>query len=228
MFTLESIVPWGRSFDEYQAMFALHDGDFTRRILGCGDGPASFNAVATALGGYVCSCDPLYRHTAVEIRARIAATYGPVLGQFRENLDQFIWHQFGTVEQFGQYRLAAMEVFLSDYGTGQAEGRYRDESLPTLSFGDRSFDLALCSHLLFLYEGQLDQAFHIAAVLEMCRVADECRVFPLLALQGTRSTYVDPVIDAAQRAGFVVSIERVQYEFARGGNEQMRIRRPPG
>jgi hypothetical protein len=33
-FTLDSVVPWGRSFEEYVAMFALTDGDLSCRILG--------------------------------------------------------------------------------------------------------------------------------------------------------------------------------------------------
>ena len=53
MFTLEQVVPWGRSFDEYRAMFALSDADLDGRLLGCGDGPASFNAVATRRGAKV-------------------------------------------------------------------------------------------------------------------------------------------------------------------------------
>ena len=34
MFTLDAVVPWGRSFDEYCAMFALSDRDLGLRILG--------------------------------------------------------------------------------------------------------------------------------------------------------------------------------------------------
>jgi hypothetical protein len=40
MFTLETVVPWGRSFDEYRRMFALSDDALQGRILGCADGPA--------------------------------------------------------------------------------------------------------------------------------------------------------------------------------------------
>lgn len=61
MFTLDQVVPWGRSFEEYLAMFALSDLDLKGRLLGCGDGPASFNAVATSQGVAVTSCDPIYR-----------------------------------------------------------------------------------------------------------------------------------------------------------------------
>jgi hypothetical protein len=47
VFTLDRVVPWGRSFDEYVAMFALSSEDLGRRILGCNDGPASFNSGLT-------------------------------------------------------------------------------------------------------------------------------------------------------------------------------------
>jgi hypothetical protein len=43
-FTLDKVVPWGRSFDEYVRMFDLTPADLGKRILGCGDGPASFGS----------------------------------------------------------------------------------------------------------------------------------------------------------------------------------------
>ena len=42
---------------EYRRLFALTDEDLAGRILGCGDGPASFNAEATAGGHAAASCD---------------------------------------------------------------------------------------------------------------------------------------------------------------------------
>jgi hypothetical protein len=84
-FTLEQVVPWGRSFDEYRRMFALADEDMGLRILGCADGPASFNAVATRQGATVYSCDPIYRFTAYLIRTRIAATYDKIIEQTKEH-----------------------------------------------------------------------------------------------------------------------------------------------
>lgn len=61
MFILSTVVPSGRSFDEYQRMFALGADDLRLSILGCGDGPASFHAEATPLGRRVTSCDPIYQ-----------------------------------------------------------------------------------------------------------------------------------------------------------------------
>ena len=43
----------------------------------------------------------------------------------------------------------------------------------------------------FLYSEQFSEDFHLAALHDMCRVAKEVRVFPLLALDGERSSYVD-------------------------------------
>jgi hypothetical protein len=48
--TLNDVVPWGKSFDEYVAMFVLSDADLQRQILGCGDGPASFNTLLSKQG----------------------------------------------------------------------------------------------------------------------------------------------------------------------------------
>ena len=33
MFTLDQVVPWGQSFEEYRCMFALSDADLQLRIL---------------------------------------------------------------------------------------------------------------------------------------------------------------------------------------------------
>ena len=84
-----------------------------------------------------------------------------------------------------------MEGFLANYESGKEAGRYIEASLPALPFADGSFDLALCSHLLFLYSEQLGQTLHYQVIQELCRVAGDVRVFPLLALGGKRSPYVD-------------------------------------
>lgn len=74
-FSLESVVLWGRSFEEYVSMFRLTDADLEKRILGCGDGPAAFNAMLTQQGGQVVSIDPIYQFDADAIRTRIQATF---------------------------------------------------------------------------------------------------------------------------------------------------------
>lgn len=128
-FELNQIVPWGRSYDEYVAMFSLSPQDLEKSLLGCGDG---------------------------------------------------------------------------------------------------QFDLALCSHLLFLYSGSLDLGFHINAIAEMCRVAQEVRIFPLLQLGSTPSPHVRSVVDHFESVGYEMDRVRVPYEFQRGGDQMLRIRRSSG
>jgi hypothetical protein len=224
MFTLDQVVPWGRSFDEYRRMFVLADDDLNRRILGCGDGPASFNAEATCRGYRVVSCDPIYRFDKAHIEERIATTYEQVLDQTRRNVHEFVWGgDIPSVEALGAVRMAAMRTFLGDYDAGKRVGRYVDAALPTLPFDDGSFDLALCSHFLFLYSTQLGEAFHRAALHEMCRVAREVRVFPLLALGSERSPLLDGCMDDLRASGYHATTEKVPYEFQRGGKEMLRV-----
>jgi SAM-dependent methyltransferase len=223
MFTLNKVVPWGRSFDEYGRMFALTDQDLEGTILGCGDGPASFNAEGTRRGLTIVSCDPLYRVDAAAIRTQIDSTYEQIMEQMRRNMSDYVWTTIPSLDALGHTRLQAMQTFLSDYDGGKAQRRYIDAELPTLPFDTASFDLAVCSHLLFLYSMQLTSEFHRAALDELCRVAREVRMFPLVELGGTPSPHVEPVRAHLVSRGFDVSIETVDYEFRRGANQMMRV-----
>ena len=106
-FSLDNIVPWGRSYAEYVAMFALSRFELQRRILGCGDGPAAFNAELTGQGGKVVSVDPLYAFDAEQIRGRIVATCETVLDQARQNRDDYVWDVIPSVAALGRMRMAA-------------------------------------------------------------------------------------------------------------------------
>ncbi len=226
MFTLDKVVPWGRSFDEYRHMFALSPDDLDRRILGCSDGPASFNAEATQRGHRVVSCDPIYRFQRAQLEARFAETYHEVLEQTRLNAHEFVWDRhIRSVEELGQIRMMAMQRFLDDFDSGRHAGRYVNAELPALPFADDVFDLALCSHFLFLYSALLGEAFRRVALRELGRVASEVRVFPLLALGGGRSPVVDVCGEDLRDAGYRVTIDRVPFEFQRGGDEMLRITR---
>jgi hypothetical protein len=223
MFALDQVVPWGRSFVEYLRMFALSDADLRLKILGCADGPASFNAHATRRGIQVISADPLYGLDAHKIRDRITATYNQVLGQTLLNTDQFVWDTIHSPDELGRMRMEAMQTFLEDYDRGRQQGRYIEAELPLLPFADQSFDLALCSHFLFLYTEHFSDAFHCRAILELCRVSREVRIFPLLALDGRPSLHVAAITNKLGHC-YDVSIEAVPYEFQRGGNQMMRVR----
>src|SRR2546428_10117836 len=108
MFTLDRVVPWGRSFDEYRRMFALSDRDLTSTILGCGDGPAAFNAEATRRGARVVSADPIYRFTAGGIRSRVEAAADDLITQVRGNPDEFVWDVIPSPDDLLALRMGAM------------------------------------------------------------------------------------------------------------------------
>ncbi len=119
--------------------------------------------------------------------------------------------------------MSAMRGFLSDYTKGKSEGRYLYAELPKLPFSDGTFEIALCSHFLFLYSEHFDREFHLQSLQELCRVALEVRVFPIVELGSIRSRHVDAVASVLSTEGYQVSIERVAYEFQKGGNEMLRL-----
>jgi hypothetical protein len=225
-FKYEEAVPWGRSFDEYRRMFGLTDEDLSRDILGCADGPASFNAEMSKLGHRVVSCDPLYQFSTEQIKQRIGATYDDVMGQARQNQEKFVWDVIPSLDDLGRVRLKAMSDFRGDYQRGRERGRYVPAQLPDLPFAPLSFDLALCSHFLFFYSDSFSLSFHKQAVDELCRIAREVRIFPLLTYNAEPCPFVTPIVDHLQEAGRIVSIERVPYEFQRGGNMMLRVLNP--
>ena len=223
-FTLDKVVPWGRSYDEYVSMFSLSEDDLTLRILGCGDGPAAFNSLLTKCGGSVTSVDPIYAFDAAQIRSLVAETYETVMTQARKNQGDYVWEAIPSVEQLGSIRMSAMENFLADFDRGKQEGRYIAGELPSLPFENGQYDIALSSHFLFLYSAHLSAEFHLQALQEMLRVSREVRVFPLITLDGTPSPYLHLVNGHFDKNGFDVEIKRVTYEFQRGGNEMLVIK----
>ncbi len=222
--TLDQIVPWGRSYEEYLAMFSLTRVDLASRILGCGDGPAAFNAELSRHGGTITSIDPVYAFNAVQIKQRITDTYASVMEHMRSHQAEYVWERFSSVEQLGLARMSAMETFLSDFDEGRLAGRYVAGGLPALPFRTATFDLALSSHFLFLYSAQLTLDFHLLALQEMLRVSREVRVFPLLTLESKLSPHLHGVSEHFSNLGFAVDIQNVSYAFQRGGNEMLIIR----
>jgi hypothetical protein len=59
---------------------------------------------------------------------------------------------------------------------------------------------------------------------ELTRCCGSSRL-PVLALGGKLSAYAPGTVDGLRNRGYDVTIEKVPYEFQRGGNEMMRIRR---
>lgn len=219
----ESIVPWGRTFEEYVKMFNLTESDLNKSILGCGDGPASFNRHMKQRDRKAISIDPIYQFGKTEIATRIQETYQVVINQTRQNKDKFIWSKIRSIEELGDIRMTAMNEFLLDYEAGKREGRYIFAELPVLPFADKQFDLALASHFLFLYTDNLSLDFHMKSIDEMLRVSNEVRIFPLHDVNNKRSSYLDDIMLQYKNMGYHIEEMQVDYEFQKGGNTMLRI-----
>lgn len=223
-FQLRDIVPWGRNFDEYCKMFKLSQHDLEQNILGCADGPASFNAELSTLGGKIVSVDPLYGFEQDAIKERIDETFDEVIRQTEQNLETFVWRHIQSVEHLAEVRGKAMNTFLEDFSSGKMQGRYVVGSLPKLPFMNKIFDLALCSHFLFLYSEQLSLDFHLESMLELCRVGREVRIFPLHTLSNQRSSHLEKVIQTLADKGYHVDIQEVSYEFQVGARHMLCVK----
>ena len=220
--TLDKVIPWGRPLNEYIRMFDLSDADLKSNILDCASGPASFNAELTQRGSKVVSCDPIYRFSAEELAQRIEETRPEILTKTTQSRENFVWKDIQSVAHLENVRMSAMQKFLEDFPTGLSHGRYFAAELPTLPFQDRQFDLALCSHFLFTYSNLLTLDFHLDSIRELCRVAREVRVFPLLqSFDKKHSPYVAEVMNALTAEGCSVEVRKVQYEFQKDGNEMI-------
>ncbi|NNM58424.1 MAG: SAM-dependent methyltransferase, partial [Legionellales bacterium] len=139
----KSIVPWGRSYDEYIKMFNLSEKDLNKKILGCGDGPAAFNAQLTRRNGKVVSIDPIYQYSKEQILERINETFDVVMEQTKNNFDRFVWNNIKNIEELGKIRMEAMKEFISDYEIGKTEKRYIYGELPIMPNLNIKFDIAL-------------------------------------------------------------------------------------
>lgn len=219
---LSSVIPWGRLLSEYKEMFSLSNDDLSKKILGCGDGPASFNAELTEQNGQVISVDPIYQFNADQIRARIDEVYSQVIEQVSKHKDDYVWKNVPNVEALGEVRMQAMRTFLADYGVAKDSGRYLNASLPVLPFEDGEFEIALCSHYLFLYSEHVNQDQHILSMKELCRIAKEVRVYPLLSLSNNQaSPHLNPVIAELEAGGINVALVDVRYEFQKGATQML-------
>ena len=97
-------------------------------------------------------------------------------------------------------------------------------SFPSLPFSDGEFDLALCSHYLFLY-GTLGLSFHAESIIELVRVAAEVRIIPLVQLDGLKSPFLPAVCETLEASGLLGEIVPVAYEFQRGACEMLQVTR---
>lgn len=196
----------------------ITDRDLEGSVLDCPGGGSSFTALANEAGASAIAVDPVYARPHDALAELVMTETARGRDHTAAGGDRYVWDYYGDLDGYTRIRRASADAFARDLVGNPA--RYLPAALPRLPFGDGRFDLVLSSHLLFTYADRLDLSFHRAALRELCRVArGEVRVFPLLE-QGGRGV---PAIlsELLATLGVPSRVERVGYEFQRGGNEML-------
>ena len=205
-------------------MFSLSAEDLSGGVLDCGAGPASFTAEMSASNIRAVAVDPIYAFSGSEILARFEAVVEPMISQVRATPEDWTWsYHRDTQTIFVQIAVLRWRSFWQTTSGDCASNA--TSRVNYLLFDSGSFGLAVCSHLLFLYSDLLSEDFHIRSVLELCRVAGEVRLFPLLTLRRELSPHLAAVRSALDSKGLNSEIVRVHYELQRGGNQMLRVYR---
>jgi hypothetical protein len=98
-------------------------------------------------------------------------------------------------------------------------GRTYDEYL-------KMFDLVLSGHFLFLYGDRLDINFHISCLRELLRVSSgEVRIFPLTGLDAEPYPRLYEILCRFRPEGINATVVKVPFEFQRGANAMMKLRK---
>lgn len=204
-------------------MFDLDDQVLDGSVLDCCAGASSFVADVVAGGGTAVAVDPAYAWSAAALATAAADGLGDGNQIIDHHGDQFVWDWYGTPQRRDQLRREAAARFLADLDRRPAS--YVAAALPRLPFTDGSFDLVVCSHLLFTWSDVLDADWHLAAIAEMVRVARrDVRIFPIV-VQGTGEPvpFLDDLLTRLRGAGHRVEIRRVPYVFQHGADSMLTI-----
>jgi hypothetical protein len=216
-----------RSFREYEAMFALPVDRLSGPVLDCPGGGSGFVAEAARRGVDAYAADPAYARPVDELAALVLREPARGTAHTVAGTDRYRWDFYGSPVEHTRIRAESARCFVDDLRAHQ--DRYVPAALPSLPFADGQFRLVLSSHFLFTYADRFDAAFHLAAVVELCRVAHaEVRIFPLLDQAGRDcDALVEQLRTHLSERGTPSEVRTVDYEFQRGGN-RMLVLNPTG
>lgn len=210
-----------RSAAEYSAMFGLAAGDLTgASVLDCCAGGSSFAAETAAS---VVAVDPAYALGRPDLSARVTAGLRDGDRMIERNAEHFDWSWYCDRPGRARMRARAARYFIDDLR--RRPGRYVAGALPDLPLRSGSFDLVLCSHLLFTWSDLLDADWHRQALAELIRVARyEVRVYPLV-VQGTGRpvAFLEDLRGQLDTSGYRSRTREVPYRFQRNADRMLVI-----
>ncbi|GIM47686.1 hypothetical protein DNHGIG_32350 [Collibacillus ludicampi] len=221
---LNHIVFLGRTWDEYLLMFNLSKDELIgRRILDCPGGACSFTATANKYGIKAFSVDSAYYNTPEELEKKGLQDIEYIISMLDKIKEKCKWNYFKSMDELRRERITALNQCIQDMKESKGY-RYLPAILPVLPCKDKSFDMTLSAHLLFMYADQLDYNFHLQTIQEMIRVTrDEIRIFQTTDMNGNKYLYLDEIIDWLRTKGMKVDEVKVPYEFHRNANTMLRI-----
>ena len=220
---LNNMFYWGLSYQNVVDMFALDTHDLGKRILDCMGAPSSFNPLAHEKKQQVVSCSDTYGSSKAELQIKMNEALRQTMMIIEENPDRFVNDAIGTPKKYEAKLKDNLKIFMRDYTDGVKQRRYLPESLPSLDYANCEFGLAICRHFLFVRNENFSVEFHLKSIKEMCRVAGEVRIFPLLNADGHVSDKLPLVMQALQEDGYDVEVRKVHYELQKSANAMLRV-----
>lgn len=224
---IDRIAFFGRTYDEYLRIFDLREDLLSEvDVLDCPAGASSFTAESQRKGFSVTACDVLYNLSTEDLVRKGREDICHVFERFDEVSDLYVWKYYKNKEEVIGLRTKALALFAEDLTEGLKKGTYVQSRLPRLPFPDRRFDLVLSGHFLFLYGDRLDIDFHISCIRELLRVcSDEVRIFPLTGLDARPYPHLYEILCRFRSEGVDASVAKVPFEFQRGANMMMKLRK---
>lgn len=152
---------------------------------------------------------------------------GPALTAERH---RFVWDFCGDTSRLLTTRRQAAERFFTDYSRGGGSGWYVCGELFRLPFATSSFDLALCSHLLFFYSRELGLELHLHTLLELVGTRAGRRRGARVSDDQPRR-HAPPHVEACrhflERGGARGTVEPVSFKLRRGAIHRFHALRVP-
>lgn len=220
----EHIAFFGRRLKEYECFFNFSTRDYIgKSILDVAAGTASFASEASNLGVNVTAIDPCYALDPKEASVRAKDDFDMVMASIRDKQDYLVQTTFKSLDELAEMRWGATEKFLADYEAQYQSGRYQPETLPKLSFEDNAFDLVLCGHFLFLFSDRLDYAFHCDSLIELCRVARDVRLYPLVGIDNNEYPDLLKLQAELRKRGIESRTVDVDYAVIKGSGKAQQL-----
>ena len=216
------VIPgWIHGLEEYEQMFDLQPEDYEKRILDFPASISSFNAQIHKKSPHVTSADAIYSKTSKEIREYAQTRFQMYQNYLIQHADDLLQKGADSLALIFDMWKTNKERFLADYEKGLEARRYQSVIMPSLPYETHQFDLALCSDYVFNRYAQNDCRPQ-DVVLELCRVAQEVRIFPLLTETGKVSEWLGPIMLELQQNNYGIEVREVSFENLKGGNAMMR------